>query len=200
MIPLWGYLMSESPTEVTLLLHQACRGDENARSDLFRQVQQQLHAMAERKLTRESADVTLQATVLVHDAFLQLVGQPEAVDYSDRKHFYVVAAKAMRHMLVDHARRRRALKRGGPNHRRSGEDIGRLADPGADMQKDVLALHDALKRLAEIDARQAQIVELRHFGGYSVEETADLLEVSPRTIKADFAAAKAWLFCELSPT
>lgn len=191
--------MSDSPTEVTLLLHQACRGDENARSDLFRQVHQQLHVMAERKLTGESADVTLQATVLVHDAFLQLVGSADSVDWNDRKHFYVVAAKAMRHMLVDHARRRRALKRGGPNRRSSADDMGQLADRNTDMQQNVLALHDALKRLAEVDDRQAQIVELRHFGGYTVEETADLLEVSPRTVKSDFAAAKAWLFRELSP-
>ena len=191
--------MSDSSSGLTVLLQQASRGDESARTDLFEVVQQKLRAMAERKLTTENNQVTLQATVLVHDAFLQLVDTQEPVDWNDRKHFYVVAAKAMRHILVDHARRRNALKRGGPNRRRSGDDIGQLADRNASMQQDVLAVHDALKRLAEFDSRQAQIVELRHFGGYTVEETADLLGVSPRTVKGDFAAAKAWLFRELSP-
>lgn len=192
--------MSDQAPELTLLLHRACQGDEDARSDLYREVEQKLHAMAEQKLRGENADVTLQATCLVNDAFLQLVGTDEGVDWSDRKHFYLVAAKAMRHILVDNARRRKALKRGGPDRRRAADDIGQVADRNAEVQQDILALHDALKRLADCDARQAQIVELRHFGGYSVEETADLLDISPRTVKSDFAAAKAWLFRELSPT
>lgn len=191
--------MSNEQSGLTVLLQQASRGDEDARTDLFRVVQEKLRSMAQRKLTTENNQVTLQATVLVHDAFLQLVDTKEPVDWNDRKHFYVVAAKAMRHILVDHARRRNALKRGGPNRRRSGDDIGQLADRNASLQHDVLAVHDALKRLAEFDSRQAQIVELRHFGGYTVEETADLLGVSARTVKGDFAAAKAWLFRELSP-
>ncbi|WP_425400458.1 ECF-type sigma factor [Aeoliella sp.] len=191
--------MSEEPTELTLMLHKACRGDEDARSDLYREVEQKLHAMAKQRLRQENAGVTLQATALVHDAFIQLIGREEAIDWSNRKHFYVMAAKAMRHILVDHARSRRALKRGG-DRQRTADDVGQIADRNAAIQQDVLALHDALKRLAEIDSRQAQIVELRHFGGYTVEETADLLDVSPRTVKADFAAAKAWLFRELSPS
>jgi RNA polymerase sigma factor (TIGR02999 family) len=191
--------MSDEYSGLTVLLQQASRGDDAARADLFRVVQQKLHAMAERKLIGESNQVTMQATVLVHDAFLQLIDSKEPVDWNDRKHFYVVAAKAMRHILVDHARRRNAVKRGGPDRKRSGDDVGQIADRNASMQQDVLAIHDALKRLAEFDSRQAEIVELRHFGGYTVEETADLLGISARTVKGDFAAAKAWLFRELSP-
>lgn len=191
--------MSDENSGLTILLQQASRGDDAARSDLFKIVQQKLHAMAERKLTGENNHVTMQATVLVHDAFLQLLGGEQPVDWNDRKHFYVVAAKAMRHILVDRARRRNALKRGGPDRRRSGEEIDRMADDKQGSQDDVLAINEALKRLAEIDRRQADVVELRHFGGYTVEETADLLGVSERTVKGDFAAAKAWLYRELSP-
>ncbi len=134
--------MTNENSGLTVLLQQASRGDETARSDLFRVVQQKLHSMAERKLNSENNHVTMQATILVHDAFLQLVDTQEPVDWNDRKHFYVVAAKAMRHILVDHARRRKALKRGGPDRKRSGEDMGQLADRNADMQHDVLAIHE----------------------------------------------------------
>ena len=181
---------------MTVLLARATGGDDDARSRLFAMVKDQLHAMAEQKLRGEQAGVTIQATVLVHDAYLQLVGSEQAVDWSDRRHFYVLAAKAMRRILVDHARRRRASKRGGPEQRRADLEPNSVADRAEGEQ--VIALHLALKRLAEIDPRQADIVELRHFGGCSVEETADLLDVSPRTVKGDFAAAKAWLFRELS--
>ncbi|MEM6798491.1 MAG: ECF-type sigma factor [Planctomycetota bacterium] len=188
--------MSSADTGMTALLQRASQGDDDARSQLFAEVQNQLRAMAQQKLRGEQAGVTIQATVLVHDAYLQLVGGDEAIDWNDRKHFYVLAAKAMRRILVDHARRRRAAKRGGPDRQRADVEPQNVAAqaPG----RDVLALHAALKRLAELDARQAEVVELRYFGGYSVEETADLLSVSPRTVKGDFAAAKAWLYRELS--
>ncbi|MEM9187029.1 MAG: ECF-type sigma factor [Planctomycetota bacterium] len=188
--------MSTPDTGMTALLLQASRGDETARDRLFGIVQDQLRAMANSKLRAEQANVTIQATMLVHDAYLQLIGSDEPIDWSDRKHFYVLAAKAMRRILVDHARRRRAAKRGGPHWRRSAVEPSEVAGRGAG--DDVLALHDALKRLGEIDPRQADIVELRHFGGYGVAETADLLGVSERTVKGDFAAAKAWLYRELS--
>ena len=189
--------MHSTDAGMTALLLKASGGDSDARGRLFTAVQDQLRNMAQRKLASERADMTMQATVLVHDAYLQLVGSEQAVDWNDRKHFYVLAAKAMRRIIVDHARRRRAAKRGGPHWRRARVEVDELADQG--RQNDVLALHQALKRLAEIDPRQADIVEMRHFGGYGVEETADLLGVSPRTVKSDFAAAKAWLFRELSP-
>lgn len=184
--------------QMTLLLRQASQGEEGARSELLRAVYGKLHGMAENKLRSENAGHSLQATVLVHDAYLQLIGDQQDLEFNDRNHFYVLAAKAMRRLLVDHARSRRALKRGGPHWRRSSADVEQMGT--SDRQADeVLALHSALKRLNEIDARQADVVELRHFGGYTVEETADLLSVSPRTVKNDYAAAKAWLYRELAP-
>ena len=190
--------MEPPQSEMTVLLQQASQGDDGARSKLLRVVYDKLHGMAENKLRGENAGHSLQATVLVHDAYLQLIGDEKEIAFNDRNHFYVLAAKSMRRILVDHARSRRALKRGGPHWRRSSADVEQLGT--SDRQADeVLALHSALKRLTEIESRQADVVELRHFGGYSVEETADLLGVSPRTVKNDFAAAKAWLFQELTP-
>ena len=190
--------MAEEPAEVTLLLQLANQGNAEAGSELFRQVHQQLHSMAERKLSHEQAGATIQATVLVHDAFLQLVGADQDVDWNDRKHFYVLAAQAMRRILIDRARRRRAVKRGGPNRQRGAVMIENVE--GRSQDEELLAMHEALKALAEFDPRQTKIVELRHFGGYSVDETADLLDVSASTVKQDFAAAKAWLFRQLSNT
>ncbi len=187
--------MTDSSAEVTVLLQQANQGDASAGSKLFRQVQAQLHSMAEQKLSQEQAGATIQATVLVHDAFLQLVGEEQDVDCNDRKHFFVLAAQAMRRILIDRARRRRALKRGGPDKKRADVGVENIA--GRSSDDELLALHEALDQLAEFDPRQAKIVELRHFGGYGVEETADLLDVSPSTIKQEFAAAKAWLFRQL---
>ncbi len=188
--------MSEQPADVTVLLQQANRGNAEAGSELFRRVQQQLHDMAERKLSREQAGATIQATVLVHDAFLQLVGAEQEVDWNDRKHFYVLAAQAMRRILIDRARGRRALKRGGAHRQRVDVVVENVAARSSDDE--LLALHEALKEMAEFDPRQAKIVELRHFGGYSVEETADLIEMSTSTVKQEFAAAKAWLYRQLS--
>ncbi|MEM8945082.1 MAG: ECF-type sigma factor [Planctomycetota bacterium] len=187
--------MAEEPAELTVLLQQANRGDAAAGSKLFRRVQSQLHSMAEQRLSREQAGATIQATVLVHDAFLQLVGADQDIAYNDRKHFYVLAAQAMRRILIDRARSRRALKRGGPDRKRADIVVEDIAGRSADDE--LLALHEALKELTTLDPRQAKVVELRHFGGYSVDETADLLELSPSTIKQEFAAAKAWLFRQL---
>ena len=188
--------MADDSADVTRLLHQANGGDAAAGSKLFRQVQQQLHSMAERKLSSEQAGSTIQATVLVHDAFLQLVGSEKNVDYNDRKHFYVLAAQAMRRILIDRARRRRAIKRGGRERLRVDMAVENVQARTPDDE--LLALHEALKELADLDPRQAKIVELRHFGGYSVDETAELLDVSASTIKQEFAAAKAWLFRQLN--
>ncbi|TWU22580.1 ECF-type sigma factor [Bythopirellula polymerisocia] len=188
--------MSDPPSEVTLLIRRAQHGDQDAGPRLLEIVYQKLHQMAEKKLAQEQDGISVQATVLVHDAYLQLVDAGEAADLNDRKHFYVVAAKVMRRMLIDRARARRALKRGGANWKRSGVELDHVADPGPNT--DVLALHEALKQLATFDPRQAEIVEMRYFGGYTVEETADLLNVSVSTVKQDFAAAKAWLYRELT--
>lgn len=190
--------MAESPAEVTVLLQQATEGDSRAGSRLFQIVQDKLHRMADRKLANEPPGTSLQATVLVHDAYLQLMGDGKQPELNDRNHFFVLAAKAMRRILIDRARQRKALKRGGPNWKKS--NVPTDAIPGRSVETDILDLHQALKRLEENDARQAQIVELRHFGGYSVEETADMLGVSASTVKQEFAAAKAWLYRELGRT
>ncbi len=190
--------MEPAQSEMTVLLQRASQGDDGARSMLLRAVYDKLHSMAENKLRGENAGHSLQATVLVHDAYLQLIGDEKEIEFNDRNHFYVLAAKSMRRILVDHARGRRALKRGGPHWRRSSADVEQLGT-SAQQADEVLALHSALKRLTEIESRQADIVELRHFGGYTVDETADLLGVSARTVKNDYAAAKAWLFRELAP-
>jgi len=124
--------MAEQPAEVTLLLQQAKQGNAEAGSKLFRQVEQQLHQMAEQKLRGEQAGATIQATVLVNDAFLQLVGTEQEVDWNDRKHFYVLAAQAMRRILIDRARRRRAVKRGGPERRRADVEVENVAGRSAD--------------------------------------------------------------------
>jgi len=187
--------MANNPAEVTVLLHRANDGDVHAGSHLFKLVQQQLHKMAEIKMAHEPPGATIQATVLVDDVFMQLMGAGQAVELNDRKHFYVLAAKAMRRILIDRARSRKALKRGGPNNKRANVELDHVAEVSNEV--DVLELHQALERLSELDSRQAQIVELRHFGGYSVKETAELLEVSPSTVKQEFALAKAWLYREL---
>jgi len=188
--------MAENPAEVTVLLQQANHGDPHAGSQLFEIVQQQLHRMAERRLSNEPPGATIQATVLVHDAYMQLLGEGQGVDLNDRNHFYRLAARAMRRILIDRARSRKAMKRGGPERKRADIELNAVADNS--NETDILELHQALKRLEELDPRQAEIVELRHFGGYSVEETASMLDVSASTVKQDFTAAKAWLFRELS--
>lgn len=188
--------MSDNPSQVTLLLRRAQQGDEAAGPQLLEVVYQKLHQMAEKRLAQESDGVSIQATVLVHDAYLQLVGAQQATDLNDRKHFYIVAAKVMRRILIDRARSRRALKRGGGEQKRADVEISRVPDKR--KSEDVLALHEALKRLAELDDRQAEIVEMRYFGGYTVEETANLLGVSASTVKQEFSAAKAWLYRELT--
>lgn len=181
-----------------MLLQKATSGDDGARAEVLDKVYQNLRSMAEGKLRGEAPGHSLQATVLVHDAYLQLLGDGKDVQINDRQHFYILAAKAMRRILVDHARRRKAAKRGGPDRHRVDVEADQLAATKAAATEDVLAVHAALKRLSELDARQADVIELRFFGGYTVEETADLLDVSPRTVKADYAAAKAWLYRELS--
>ena len=188
--------MAHNPAEVTVLLQQANEGNPHAGSKLFNLVEQQLHQMAEVKMAHEPPGATIQATVLVHDAFLQLMGDGQELDLNDRKHFFVLAAQAMRRILIDRARRRKAKKRGGKDRRQAQMELDRVEEQSGDDE--VLELHEALKRLAEMDSRQAQIVELRHFGGYSVKETADYLDVSPSTVKQEFALAKAWLYRALT--
>lgn len=184
----------EEDDSITALLAQLARGNRDAESRLIPQVYAELRRLAARYMQNERRNHTLQPTALVNEAYVRLVQQPE-VAWQGRAHFFAVAAQVMRHVLVDHARARRAGKRGGAQHQITLTD-------GAMIQQsqpiDVIALHEAMERLAAIDARQSRIVELRFFGGLSIEEIAQILEVSERTVKRDWNMARAWLHGELT--
>ncbi len=156
-------------------------------------VYDELRALAASYLRRERADHTLQTTALVHEAYLRLTGQHGTI-WQNRGHFFGIAAQAMRRVLVDHARRRKAEKRSGGRAITLPDDL----TPGAVEPDEILAVDQALERLAVLDPRQARIVELRYFAGLTVEKTAAVLEVSPATVKRDWVSAKAWLQRELS--
>jgi len=179
------------PDEITILLRQWRAGDAQALDRLIPLVYAQLRRIARRHLARERPDHTLTTAALVHEAYLQLVHQA-AVDWRDRVHFFAIASRTMRRVLVWHARRRHATKRVDGRLVRL-EDGLLLAADGAGDAAELLALDDALQRLEEIDPRLCRVVECRHFGGLTVEETATALEISPATVKRDWQAARAWL-------
>ena len=151
--------------------------------------------MARHYMAQEQAGHTLQPTALVHEVYLKLIDQGE-VDWKNRAHFFAVAAQAMRHILVDHARLNQANKRGGPDRKVIALDDAVLQS--GSPAPDVLHVDEALTRLAAIDARQCRIVELRFFVGLTVDEVAEVLQLSPRTIKREWTMAKAWLYGELA--
>jgi RNA polymerase sigma factor (TIGR02999 family) len=179
---------------VTELLLAWSDGDQRALDRLVPLVYAELKRRASAQLARERGSHTLQPTALVHETFLKLVDQRRA-HFQNRAQFFCVSARLMRRILVDHARTRGAAKRGGGALRITLEDAHGAP---ASHDTDVLLVHQALERLAEQDERQAQVVELRYFGGLSVEEVAVVLEVSEITVKRDWAVAKAWLFRELT--
>ena len=178
--------------EVTRLLRDIREGERSALDDLFPLIYRELHALAHRQLAARRPGQTLNSTALVHEAYLKLVGQKNAA-WQDRQHFFAVAATAMRHIIVDYARHRRALKRGG-NVQPTLLDEERMSVPVEGRIEEIIALDDALEQLAQIDERLVRTVELRFFGGLSVEETAELLDVSPRTVKRDWRKARAVLY------
>lgn len=182
-------------SDVTGLLIAWSEGDAEALDRLWPLVQDGLRSLAYRSLQNERPGHTLQATALVNEAYLKLIDQ-RRVRWQERAQFFAVAARVMRRILVDHARRHAAAKRGGGAARLTIEDSG--AAPGATTDVDLLALEEALERLEAIDDRQSRIVELRFFGGLTVEEAAEVLQVSPATVKSDWRMARAWLFGELS--
>ncbi len=186
--------MTSSPPNVTELLRNWSDGDKQAQEKLFQVVYNELHRQAARYLRNEQPGLSLQTTDLIHEAYLRLISQ-QHVEWQNRLHFFAIAAKVMRRILVDHVRGRQAAKRGGSDIRLPLEDA-MVVLPGQDL--DFVALDEALTRLAEIDPQQSQIVELRFFSGLSVEETAKVLDVSERTVKRDWNVAKAWLRRELS--
>jgi RNA polymerase sigma factor (TIGR02999 family) len=175
--------------DITGLLLAWRAGDRDALDRLFPLVYEELSRIAHRLLGHERADHTLSTTALVHEAYLKLVDQTRA-QWVDRAHFFAVAARAMRRILVDYARQHRALKRGGERARVSMEDATSVADQRADT---LLALDDALTRLAALDHRLSQVVECRFFGGLTEEETAEALAITPRTVRRDWVKAKGWL-------
>jgi RNA polymerase sigma factor (TIGR02999 family) len=183
-----------SSGDVTVLLEQARSGNAVALDALLPLIYDELHRLAHAQRQRQSAYNTLNTTALVHEAYLKLAGK-DALSWQNRIHFFRVAARAMRDIVVDYARRQRAAKRGG-----TAPDLS-LADlpPLPDMQTDeVLGLHDALDRLEVFDERQARIIELRYFVGLTIEETAEVLNLSPATVKRDWTTARAWLYREMN--
>jgi RNA polymerase sigma factor (TIGR02999 family) len=179
--------------EVTLLLSALTRGDDGAATKLIPVVYDELRRLAGSYMRRERVDHTLQATALVHEAYLKLVEQ-RSVDWQSRAHFFGVDAQLMRRILIDHARGHTRQKRGGEQKKVSLDEAFVFSERQAD---ELLAVDDSLKRLEEIDPRQARVVELRFFGGLSVEEAAEVLGVSPKTVKRDWSVAKAWLYADL---
>jgi RNA polymerase sigma factor (TIGR02999 family) len=185
--------IADHPVGVTALLLQWGKGDEAALDRLIPLVHQELHRIARRCMVGEGAGHTLQATALLNEAYLRLV-DGKAVTWTDRAHFFAVSARIMRRILVDHARARRTLKRGGPEARVTLDEALVVSK---ELPHDFVALDDALQALAAFDERKSRVIELRFFAGLSVEETAAVLEVSPDTVMRDWRLAKAWLQGEM---
>jgi RNA polymerase sigma-70 factor (ECF subfamily) len=179
-----------SAKEISRLLKEWGSGNQAAFDSLFTLVYDELHLLASRYMRRESAGHTLQTTALVNEAYLKLATDPAAT-WENRLHFFAVAATVMRHILVDHARARNAAKRGAGADKVS---LDKVAVISAARGEELLALDEALKDLAQFDPRQSQIVELRYFGGLTLEETAEFLRISTNTVSRDWKAAKAWLY------
>ena len=180
-------------SEVTALLATLESGDEAAMNQLVPLVYQELRLLARRHLAGQRQGHTLQTADLVGEAYLKLVN-PQGTGWKNRAHFFAVASHAMRSVLVDYARRRRYAKRGGNPLRVSLSEADQISEP---RTAEVVAVDEALSRLATLDPRKAQIVELRYFGGISVEEIGRLLDLSSRTIKREWRWARAWLYREL---
>jgi RNA polymerase sigma factor (TIGR02999 family) len=189
-----GAMEKPSTHEVTDLLRAWSEGDRVALEKLMPLVYQELHRLARKYMGGERADHTLQTTALVHEAYLRLIGASK-IPWQSRAHFYAVSAQAMRHILVDFARARHNLKRGGNEKRISLDESLVVAE---DQHPDLVSLDDALTSLASVDERKSRVVELRFFGGLSVEETAEILKVSPDTVMRDWRLSKLWLLREMS--
>ncbi len=187
--------MSHStPSDVTRMLLRWRDGDEQALTQLMPLVYDELHRLAGKYLRRERPDHTLQTTALVHEAYLRLVEQTHT-DWRNRAHFFGVAAQLIRRILVDYARSRHAARRGSGGIRLTLDDA-RLS--AKEREAELLALDDALTDLAAIDARQSRVVELRYFAGLNIEETAEVLNLSPATVKREWSSARAWLYNQLN--
>jgi len=183
-----------SPHEITQLLAEWSNGNQTALNKLYPLVYDELHKMANRYMKRERKDHTLQTTALINEAYVRMVDQKN-VHWENRAHFFAISAQIMRRILIDHARRHHYAKRGGGALKVSLDETAIVAgDPASDM----LLLDEALNRLAEIDPRRGQVVELRYFGGLNNEEIAGVLKISKNTVTRDWNMARAWLYQELS--
>ena len=185
---------SRSAQEVTQLLGDWSGGDAGALEKLIPLVQPELHRLANYYMSRERGGHTLQTTALLNEAYLQLTDKTP-LRWQNRTHFMAVAAQLMRRIMVDHARARHALKRGAGAIRVTLDETALVTEERAE---ELLALDEALEKLAEFDRRRCEIVEMRYFGGMTVEEIADVLKVHPNTVMRDWRAAKAWLYAELT--
>jgi RNA polymerase sigma-70 factor (ECF subfamily) len=186
--------MGSSPGEITRLLNEVRNGDRAAEAKLLPLVYQDLRRRAANYMRKERINHTLQATALVHEAYIRLIDQRK-IPWKDRSHFFAIAAIAMRNVLIDYARKESAKMRGGPS-RTISLDEGLLISP--QKSSELLALDDALNRLGKVDPRQSRIVELRYFGGLSVEETATTVGLSKRQVEREWAMAKVWLHGEVT--
>lgn len=190
-----GTDLDSTKGEVTELLVRFREGDREAEADLVPLVYKELRRLASRYLNREKGDHMLQPTALVHEAFLRLATEKQP-DWQDRAHFFGIAAKLMRQILVDHARRHLSLKRGGDCQRSLMTEELPVYTP--DKSAELIALDEALRRLADQDERQSRVVEMKFFAGLNVEQIAAVLEVSPRTVKREWTMARAWLHQEMT--
>ncbi|MFN0166297.1 MAG: sigma-70 family RNA polymerase sigma factor [Bryobacteraceae bacterium] len=181
--------------EISRLLHLWSEGDQSALEDLIPIVYAELRRIGRRYMRAERPGHTLQTTALVNEAYLRLVDQ-RGKRFENRAHFFAIAAQSMRQILVDHARKQKRLKRGGGCHPLDLEEAALISPQ---RSEEILALHQALDRLGSFDPRKSKVVEMRYFGGLSVEETAHVLQVSPNTVIRDWSLAKAWLSRELEP-
>lgn len=182
-----------APLEVTALLVAWGEGDQSALQRLIPIVHAELHRLARRQMSHERPDHTLQTSALVNEAYLRLIDLSQ-VQWQDRVHFFGMSARLMRRILVDHARARNSLKRGSAAEKAPFDEALFVTD---EPSIDLVALDDALKALEAVDQRKSQVIEMRFFGGLSIEETAEALRVSPETVKRDWRLAKLWLLREL---
>ena len=182
-----------SPSEITSLLVEWSNGDKAALDKLFPLVERELHRLAHSYMRRENREHTLQTSALVNEAYIRLVDQKNT-HWQNRAHFFGIAAKIMRRILLNYARDRRRKKRGGDAVQIPLSDVAIMSDQ---KSAQLIALDEALNKLAEIDERKSRVVELRHFGGLSVEETAEVVGVSTATVNRDFKLAKAWIWLEM---
>lgn len=185
-------------SDVTQILSAIENGDAQAANDLLPLVYDQLRAIARKRMSDERADHTLQATALVHEAYARLIGNEE-IAWDSRGHFFIAAAEAMRRILIEHARSRAREKRGGVKRQRLTLAIDDLADlTRSEKNEEIIALEAALCRLQKQQPRVAQVVQLHFYAGLSVDETARVIGISPRTVNFDWAFARAWLYRELA--